>query len=135
MSDKIERPLSPHLQIYRWKLCMLTSILHRFTGVALAAGTVLMTWMLLAAATGPGPYEQFTWFCGTYLGQIMLFGWSVALFYHLSNGIRHLLWDMVMFMDKEKADAAGIVVIIATIIFTATLWGSIWFLQPLDGYQ
>ena len=69
------------------------SILHRITGVALTVGTILLVWWLVAAANGPESFESVQWFLGSWLGLLLLFGWSVALFYHLCNGLRHLWWD------------------------------------------
>ena len=86
-----ERLLSPHLQIYRWQLTSVMSILHRATGLALSAGGVLLVWWLVAAAGGPEAYEGVRDFLGSWLGIVLLLGWSAALFYHLCNGIRHLV--------------------------------------------
>ena len=83
------RPLSPHLQVYRWQLTSVLSILHRATGVALSVGTVLLVWWLVAAAEGPEAYAQVQGFLGSWVGLVLLFGWSVALHYHLCNGLRH----------------------------------------------
>ncbi len=85
------RPLSPHLQVYRPQLTSVLSILHRITGVALAIGTLLLVWWLIAAAAGPGAYDAAQGFIGSILGRLLLLGWTFALFYHLANGIRHLL--------------------------------------------
>jgi succinate dehydrogenase / fumarate reductase cytochrome b subunit len=87
------RPLSPHLQIYRWPLTMALSILHRATGIALSVGTVLIVWWLLAAARGPDAYEAVQGFVGSWIGVLLLVGWTYSLFFHLCNGIRHLVWD------------------------------------------
>jgi succinate dehydrogenase / fumarate reductase cytochrome b subunit len=87
------RPLSPHIQIYKWQVQMVTSILHRATGIALAVGTLLVVWGLLSLAAGEAAFDQFRACAGSPLGMILLFGWSWALFYHLCNGIRHLLQD------------------------------------------
>jgi len=87
------RPLSPHLQVYKWQVQMMTSILHRATGIALAVGTLLVVWGLLALAAGESHFDQFKACIGSPLGIILLVGWSWALFYHLCNGIRHLVQD------------------------------------------
>ena len=94
MSVTRSRPLSPHLQVYRWPISMALSILHRVTGMALFFGTLLWVWWLLAAAVGDDPFDSAQWFMGSWLGQIMLLGWTFALFFHLANGVRHLFWDM-----------------------------------------
>ena len=87
------RPLSPHLQIYKWQVQMMTSILHRATGIALAVGTLLVVWGLLSLAAGEAAFDQFKICMGSPLGIILLVGWSWSLFYHLCNGIRHLVQD------------------------------------------
>lgn len=87
------RPLSPHIQIYKWQVQMVTSILHRATGIALAVGTLLVVWGLLALAAGESHFDQFKTCMGSPLGIVLLVGWSWSLFYHLCNGIRHLLQD------------------------------------------
>ena len=120
MSDP--RPLSPHLQIYRWQLTSVLSILHRFTGVALGVGTLLLVWWLAAAAAGPGPYAGVQRFLGSWLGLLLLFGWSAALFYHLCNGIRHLWWDTGNGLDLPSVYASGWAVVIAAAVLTALAW-------------
>ena len=88
-----ERPLSPHLQVYRWQVQMVTSILHRATGVILVLGGMGLAWLLLALSGGPVAWADFTACAGSALGKVILFGYSWALAYHLINGIRHLLQD------------------------------------------
>ena len=122
-----ERPLSPHLQIYRWRMNMLMSILHRATGVALVFGTFMVIWMLLAAATGASAFAVFTGFAGSLLGQLMLFGWTVALFYHLFNGIRHLFWDMGKGFEVQTAFRNGYIVWILTALLTGAVWCPVFF--------
>src|ERR687892_1500300 len=87
------RPLSPHLQVYRPQLTSVLSISHRVTGVALAVGTLLLVYWLVSAAAGPDSYATAQSVIGSWLGIVLLFGWTYALFYHLCNGIRHLFWD------------------------------------------
>lgn len=119
------RPLSPHLQIYKWQMPMTTSILHRMTGCALAIGTLMVVWMLASAACGPEAYSVFTGFAGSIIGRLMLFGWTVALYYHLCNGIRHLTWDTVHLFKIEQAYLAGYAVFAGTIILTILTWWSV----------
>ena len=88
-----ERPLSPHLQIYRPQINMVMSIVHRITGAGLYFGMLLLAWWLLAAATGPGPYADVSWFFGTLIGKLILFGFTWALMHHALGGVRHLIWD------------------------------------------
>lgn len=87
------RPLSPHLQIYKWQVQMVSSILHRATGIALSVGTILVIWGLLSLAGGETSFNTFGHYAGSVVGKIFLIGWTWALFYHLCNGIRHLVQD------------------------------------------
>lgn len=87
------RPLSPHLGIYRRQISMVMSILHRLTGIWLSLGTLALTYWLVAAAAGPDAYASAQSLLGSWLGQIILWTWAFSLFYHLCNGIRHLFWD------------------------------------------
>ena len=89
----IRRPLSPHLQVYRWPISMALSILHRVTGVGLGIGTLLLTWWLVAAAVSDEAFASVQWFLATPIGLLLLFGWTLALFFHFFAGIRHLVWD------------------------------------------
>lgn len=122
-----KRPLSPHLQVYKPQMTSVLSIMHRAAGVALALGTILVTAILVAAATGPDAYYMVMGFLGSWLGQLMLFGWSVALFYHLSNGIRHLIWDTGYLFKLSNAFKAGYVVLIMTALLTALAWGGFYY--------
>ncbi|CAN5272722.1 succinate dehydrogenase, cytochrome b556 subunit [soil metagenome] len=88
------RPLSPHLQIYRWSWTMAMSIAHRVTGCALYAGTVLIAAWLVAAASGPAAFETAQWIAGSLLGRLVLFLYSFALLHHMVGGLRHFVWDM-----------------------------------------
>ena len=116
------RPLSPHLQIYRWQLTSVLSILHRMSGVALAVGAILLVCWLGAAADGPKSYAKFQAFFGSWLGLLLLFGWSVALFYHLCNGIRHLWWDTGRGLELPNVYASGWTVVAATAVLTVVAW-------------
>jgi succinate dehydrogenase / fumarate reductase cytochrome b subunit len=116
------RPLSPHLQIYKPQLTSVLSILHRITGVALAIGTLLLVWWLIAAATGPGAYDSAQSFIGSILGRLLLLGWTFALFYHLANGIRHLLWDAGWGFELSTAYTTGWLVVIVSIVLTVVSW-------------
>lgn len=118
----VRRPLSPHLQVYRWPLSMALSILHRATGVALAVGTVLLTWWLVAAASSDDVFDRAQWFMGSALGLLLLFGWSAALIFHFFAGIRHLAWDAGFGFDPPVYNTTGWAVIIATVICTVLVW-------------
>jgi len=117
-----QRPLSPHLQIYRWQYTSVLSILHRITGVALAVGTLLLVYWLIAAAAGPDAFATAQGFIGSILGRLLLFGWTVALFYHLANGIRHLLWDAGRGFELRTAYASGWAVVIAAVALSVIAW-------------
>ncbi len=118
----ISRPLSPHLQVYRWPLSMALSISHRVTGVGLAIGTLLMTWWLVAAAVSDDAFSGVQWFLATPLGILLLLGWSAALFFHFFTGLRHLAWDAGYGFDKPWYERSGWAVIAATIVATLLLW-------------
>jgi|KBSMisStaDraftv2_1062788.scaffolds.fasta_scaffold87463_2 succinate dehydrogenase / fumarate reductase cytochrome b subunit len=120
------RPLSPHLQIYRWQLTMVLSIIHRATGVALAAGTVLLIALLLALAAGPDAYQTVRAFCASWLGMLMLFGWSWALCFHMFNGLRHLLWDVGWGFEIPRAYLTGWTVVAASLVMTALIWACVF---------
>ncbi len=117
-----QRPLSPHLQVYRWQLTAVLSILHRLTGVALAAGTFYLAWWLIAAAAGPVAFAGVQGFVFSILGRLMFFGWSFALFYHLCNGIRHLAWDVGWGYELPTVYRSGWVVVVAAIALTIASW-------------
>ena len=117
-----KRPLSPHLQVYRPQLTSVLSILHRITGLALASGTLLLVWWLVAAAVGQEAYAAVSGFIGSWLGLFMLLGWSAALFYHLANGIRHLVWDAGYGFELETVYRSGWAVVVATVALTALAW-------------
>lgn len=117
-----ERPLSPHLQIYRWQWTMALSITHRMTGVALTAGTLLLVWWLLAAAMGPEAYAVVERAMSHWLGRLVLFGWSWALFYHLANGIRHLFWDAGRGYELRTGYLTAWLVVVVSVVLTVLAW-------------
>ncbi len=116
-----DRPLSPHLQVYRWQITMAMSILHRATGVALAVGAFGVMWWLLAVAGGVS-YEGFVACAASPLGRLALFGFSACLVYHLFNGIRHLLWDAGWGYEIPRVYATGWTVTALSILVTALIW-------------
>lgn len=107
-----ERPIAPHLQVWRWHVTMASSILHRASGVALYAGGVGFAIWLLALASGPEAFAQVSALLGTLPGQLAIYGMTVAIAYHLANGIRHLVWDFGAGYDPRAADSSGWFVII-----------------------
>ena len=120
--ELVRRPLSPHLQVYRWPISMALSILHRVSGCALGVGTLLMTWWLVAAARSEASFNTAQWFMGSILGRLLLFGWSVALFFHLCSGMRHLWMDTGRGFEKAEYDLSAWVVLGATAVLTIGAW-------------
>jgi succinate dehydrogenase / fumarate reductase cytochrome b subunit len=116
------RPLSPHLQIYRPQLTSVLSITHRATGVALAVGTLLLVWWLMAAATGPEQFAIVQAVLGSWIGRLLLLGWTWALFYHLANGIRHLFWDGGLGFELKTVYRTGWTVVLASVVLTLVTW-------------
>jgi succinate dehydrogenase / fumarate reductase cytochrome b subunit len=122
-----EKPLSPHLTVYKWHVSMAMSITHRATGIALVFGAVLLGWLLIAAALGQDIYQHTTRILDTLPGQVFLFGWTLSLYYHLINGIRHLLWDIGWGFKVKDVTGKGIVrngLVIGslTLLLTAATW-------------
>lgn len=120
--SKPQRPLSPHLQVYRLKLHMVMSGLHRITGLALGVGAFVLAWWATALATSQDYYEFFESLMVHPIGRLVLFGFSFALIFHALNGIRHLLWDTGRGFEKGQVKTSGIIVIILTIILTVAVW-------------
>jgi len=119
------RPLSPHLQVYRPQLTSVLSILHRFTGVVLALGSLFLVIWLVALSAGPQAYGSFIALASHPLALIVLAIGLLAFFYHLLNGIRHLFWDAGWLLELRGAYASGWVVVIASVVLTALVWGAV----------
>ena len=124
MSEQANRPVSPHLQIYNWPISMVTSIAHRATGILLAVGSVVLAIWLIAAGSGPDAFASVNGFAASWFGQLLMFGWSFALFFHLCNGIRHLVWDTGIGLELETARLSGFVAIGVAVALTLIVW--IW---------
>ena len=120
------RPLSPHLQIYRLPLPALMSISHRLSGVVLSTGTILVAIWLMMLAAGEASFAMAQTVVSHPLGQLVLFGYSVALFYHACNGVRHLFWDAVIGLNIPAIYKSGQAVLVLAIMLTAGLWGLIF---------
>ncbi len=116
------RPLSPHLQVYRPQWTSVLSILHRATGVALTVGAVYVAWWLVAAASGAEYYESFAWFAGSIIGNLIFMGFTFSLFYHLCNGIRHMVWHVGANLELEDAYKSGLMVVAASCGLSAIAW-------------
>lgn len=117
-----ERPLSPHLQIYRPMLTMMMSIVHRMTGAALYFGTLLIVWWLVALATGPGYFDYVQDIAGSFIGRLVLFGYTWALVHHALGGIRHLIWDTGRGFDLGLVEWMARLNLAGSIIITVVLW-------------
>ena len=121
MAD-VQRPLSPHLQVYRWQITNTLSILHRLTGVGLGIGTIALTWWLVAAAAGPDYYAMVVGWLTSWLGRLVMLGFTWALFYHLCNGIRHLFWDAGRGFELETVNRTGWAVVVLSVVLTLVAW-------------
>ncbi len=126
----VRRPLSPHLQIYTPQMTSILSIMNRVTGIALSAGTLLLVWWLVAAASGPGAFDTVQGFIASPIGLFVLFGWTASLFFHFYNGIRHLAWDAGYGFDLPQTYATGWAVVIATAASSVVVWAiGLWLLR------
>jgi succinate dehydrogenase / fumarate reductase cytochrome b subunit len=123
------RPLSPHLQVWRWHITMACSILHRATGVALYVGALILAAWAVALASGPDAYDRFLELMGTLMGKVVLFGLTVSIFYHLASGIRHLVWDTGRLLQPKSADMACA----ACLAFGAVASIAVWIIAGLMG--
>ena len=117
-----ERPLSPHLQIYRPMLTMMMSIAHRISGVANAIGFLLLAWWLVAIASDPKAYATVSGVFASLTGQVLLFLFSWALIHHMLGGIRHLVWDTGRALDKTSIEVLAWATIIGSTLLTVLLW-------------
>ena len=120
------RPLSPHLSVYRWQIQMVTSIVHRATGIALAVGLLLVAWALIALASGPDAFATVVAFCKSWLGMLLLLGWTWSLAFHLLNGIRHLLQGVGLGYAPATFVRNGWIVTIGSFVLTALVWACVF---------
>ncbi len=117
-----KRPLSPHLQVYRPQLTSILSITHRGTGIFLALGALYLVCWLLAIASGPDAYASVSAFSASIIGRLLLLGWTFSLFYHLANGIRHLVWDAGIGLDLKTTYMSGWLVVVGAAVLTVIAW-------------
>jgi succinate dehydrogenase / fumarate reductase cytochrome b subunit len=117
-----ERPLSPHMTIYRWPLPMAMSILHRITGAGLYFGTLLMAWWLIAAGSGPNAYGRVGAFVNSGFGRFILFGYTWALIHHMLGGIRHLIWDTGRGFSPHEREWLSLATVVGSVVLTVLLW-------------
>jgi succinate dehydrogenase / fumarate reductase cytochrome b subunit len=122
----VRRPLSPHLQVYRPQITSVLSVMHRFTGIALSAGMLLYVAWLVGAAHSAAGYDAVAGFIGSWIGLVLMFGWTASLFFHLRNGIRHLAWDAGYGYDLPRVHSGGWAVVIGTAALTVLTWLIAW---------
>lgn len=115
----VQRPLSPHLQVYRWQITMWLSSLHRITGLLLSAGAFALAIWLIAVAGGPQSYAAAQQVFGAGWFKVLLIGWTFCFFLHLANGVRHLAWDVGAGFEKPQISASGWTVIVVAVLATA----------------
>jgi len=118
-----ERPLSPHMSIWRWHITMASSILHRATGVALYVGALILAGWALALASGPVGYDRYVELLASPLGRLVLFGLTVSIFYHLANGVRHLFWDAGEGFEPKTASMTAAAAMTFSVVISVFVWG------------
>ena len=116
------RPLSPHIQVYKFMLTYVMSGFHRVTGLVLYFGFVLIVWWLIAAAAGPNAYGWVEWFMGSLIGRLVLLGFSWALLHHMLGGLRHLIWDLGYGFEPNEREILGLATIVGSITLTLIVW-------------
>lgn len=116
------RPLSPHLSIYKPIPTMVMSILHRVTGAALYFGTILVAWWLIAAASGPAAFETANNFFGSFIGRLILFGYTCALMHHMLGGLKHLVQDTGAALEKNFTTIMAKLQPVASVVLTILIW-------------
>ncbi|MCF2521401.1 succinate dehydrogenase, cytochrome b556 subunit [Bradyrhizobium sp. G127] len=121
MAPRIDRPLSPFMT-YRWTLTMAMSIVHRITGIALYVGTLLLAWWLIATASGPGAYANIQGFTSSWIGRVIVFGYTWALLHHMLGGIRHLIWDLGYGFGPSEREWLTRAALIGSITLTIVVW-------------
>jgi succinate dehydrogenase / fumarate reductase, cytochrome b subunit len=120
------RPLSPHVFLYRWEIGNTLSILHRFTGVALAFGLLALSFWLISLAGGEESYRTAVWAFASPVGLVCLIGWTFSFLYHLFNGVRHLIWDVGLGFERTARHASGWFVVLAALAATLAVWMLLW---------
>ena len=117
-----QRPLSPHLQIYKPQITSILSILHRGTGIALSIGSLILVSWIVALTLGENTYLMYSNLINNWFGKLIILGFTFALIYHLSKGIRHLFWDAGYGYDLKHAYISGVAVIISSLLLTSMTW-------------
>jgi len=119
---QVNRPLSPHLQVYKWRVHMMTSIMHRATSVALAAGTILLVWWLTAIATSQSSFDSLQAMLGHWAGRVVLFGITYAAMQHMASGVRHLLMDTGALLELGANRMSAILTYVFAAVSTLVIW-------------
>lgn len=122
---EMNRPLSPHLSVYKWNVTSVSSILHRATGVFMTLGTVALAAWIISAAMGADCYEYVLSILSSWIGWLVMFGLSFSFFYHLANGVRHLVWDAGYGFDKQVARRSGWAAIVGALVATLLFWAGV----------
>ena len=120
------RPLSPHLQVYRPQITSILSITHRATGLGLSVGALGLTYWLNAASYGAGAFARAQVLFGSVIGLLLLIGFTFALYFHLCNGVRHLFWDAGRGFEMSQLRASGWAVVLVSVAATAGTWSVVW---------
>jgi succinate dehydrogenase / fumarate reductase cytochrome b subunit len=120
------RPLSPHMTIYRWPVTMMSSITHRITGGGMAIGMIALAWWLVCISNGPEGWQSFHAIWDTPLGLLVLFGLTWSLVYHFLNGVRHLAWDMGYGFDKREAERNSVIIYALSILGALAVFAAAW---------
>lgn len=129
MKAPVERPLSPHLQIYGFSWTMAMSIIHRMTGIALYLGTLMIAIWLMGTASGRSSFASVQWIMGSILGQLVLFGYTWALLHHMLGGIRHFIWDTGAGYGKEASRNLARFSLVASVALTILVWAVAIYLR------
>ena len=116
------RPLSPHLQVYKLIPTMVMSITHRITGGALYVGTLILAWWVSAAAGSEAYYDFVNGIVGSWFGQLVLFGFTWSLMFHMLGGVRHLIWDTGSYLEKHTATRLAIATLVGSVVLTLAIW-------------
>ena len=116
------RPLSPHLQVYKLIPTMVMSITHRITGGALYVGTLILAWWVSAAAGSEAYYDFVNGIVGSWFGQLVLFGFTWSLMFHMLGGIRHLIWDTGSYLEKHTATRLAVATLVGSVVLTLAIW-------------
>ena len=123
------RPLSPHLQVYKLIPTMVMSITHRITGGALYVGTLILAWWVSAAAGSEAYYDFVNGIVGSWFGQLVLFGFTWSLMFHMLGGIRHLIWDTGSYLEKHTATRLAIATLVGSILLTLAIWVAVFVMR------